>query len=168
MHPPEPMRDDCRQSLALEVLREHGEIRISALGLSMLPTLWPGDVLTIRSVAINQCERGDIVLCEWQGHLVIHRVMRREFGGGKSYLITRGDAISHDDNAVSARQLLGRVASVERKGQTLAVPRLSGFARTIGLLLSSSARVRSLALRMRGCGQAPTQLNPAHSRHGSM
>jgi signal peptidase I len=162
------MRDDCRQSLVLEVLREHGEIRISALGLSMLPTLWPGDVLTIRAVTVDQCEPGDIILCEWQGRLVIHRVMRREFRAGKSCLITRGDAISHEDSAVCARQVLGRVAAVERQGQTFAVPRLSGLARTIGLLLSSSARVRSLALRMRGRGQASNQLNTAQSTPGSM
>ena len=36
-----------KQELLLQVLRDYGRVRIRALGTSMLPALWPGDVLDI-------------------------------------------------------------------------------------------------------------------------
>jgi signal peptidase I len=162
------MRDDSRQSLALEVLRKHGEIRIAALGLSMLPTLWPGDILTIRTVSVSECKPEDVVLYERKGRLVIHRIVRHRFARGERFLITRGDAISHEDNPVPAGHLLGRVTAVERGGRSAPVASLSRPTRLAGLVLGSSARLRSLALRVHRRSRATSELNSLQSVHGSI
>jgi len=170
MHPPEPMRDDCRQSLALEVLREYGEIRISVLGLSMLPSFWPADILTIRVISLDDCGPGDVVLCESKNRLIVHRIVRETCKRGERFLITRGDAQSHEDNPISARQLCGRVIAVERAGRVSPVSPLYRKARLAGLLLGSSARVRSLALRIRTCsrGETASEMEMLRSVDGSM
>lgn len=165
MPSPEPMRDGCRQSLALEVLREHGEIRISVLGLSMLPTFWPADVLTIRAASLDECAPGDVVLCESKQRFVIHRVVRSL---GDRLLITRGDALFHADHPVAENQLRGRVVDVQRRGRRSFVGPLSRTARLIGLILGHSTRLRSLALRMYCRNSASSRMDSLRSVHGSV
>jgi hypothetical protein len=49
-------------SLAAEALRTWGMVKLQATGVSMLPALWPGDLLTVHSLRLEQSEPGDIVL----------------------------------------------------------------------------------------------------------
>jgi hypothetical protein len=42
-------RQDSKYGLATEVLRCFGEISLKATGASMLPTVWPGDLLNIET-----------------------------------------------------------------------------------------------------------------------
>jgi len=162
------MRDGCRQSLALEVLREHGEIRISVLGLSMLPTFWPADVVTIRAATLDECAPGDVVLCESNQRFVIHRVLRNLCKQRDRLLITRGDALLHADNPVAENQLRGRVIAVQRRGRRSSVGSLSRTARLIGLILGHSARLRSLTLRMYCRSAVSSRMDPLRSVHGSV
>jgi len=37
-------RESIKRDLAGQVLRAGGKLRLRALGLSMLPSLWPGDI----------------------------------------------------------------------------------------------------------------------------
>lgn len=144
----EPTRHHCKQILAANVLREHGRIRIAALGVSMLPSVWPGDVLTVERERVDNIEKGEIVLWERDGRFVAHRVSRRISAPGNTCLVTRGDALSHEDEPVTSRELLGKVVSVERAGRCLPeVPKCSSLRRGWGRLLSSWDRLRSLALR---------------------
>ena len=144
----EPTRHDYKQILAASVLREHGQIRIAALGVSMLPSLWPGDVLTVKRELVDHIAVGEIVLWERDGRFVAHRVSRRISLPGNTCLVTRGDALGHEDDPVTSRELLGKVVSVERAGRCLPeVPKCFRLRRGCGLLLSSWDRLRSLALR---------------------
>jgi hypothetical protein len=50
--------------LAAEILGSRRRLRLKALGTSMLPTVWPGDVLTIESAACEETGPGDTVLLQ--------------------------------------------------------------------------------------------------------
>lgn len=150
----DPTRSACRHAMAADILRAHGQIRIAAYGLSMLPSLWPGDVLTVKQESLDDIAEGEIVLCERNGQFVAHRVLRRP-SAGDPYLVTRGDALPFEDEPVARYKVLGRVVSVERRGRPLpSVPTCSTRTRVFGQLLSSWGRVRSLALRWQSvrCG----------------
>ena len=44
---------ETRLDLAAEVLHRFGEVRFIAHGSSMIPSIYPGDLLTVRSDAVN-------------------------------------------------------------------------------------------------------------------
>ena len=58
---------EIRVDLAAEVLRRFGEIRFVARGASMIPAIYPGDLLTVRSHRIADARSGEIVLCLREG-----------------------------------------------------------------------------------------------------
>lgn len=62
--------------LAAEVLLKYGKLRFRAHGVSMLPTVWPGDVLSVTSLGSSTLLPGEIVLYRRQGTLVAHRLVR--------------------------------------------------------------------------------------------
>lgn len=145
----EPNRTACRHALAADVLQTHGRIRIAAYGLSMLPSLWPGDVLTVEQESLDSIAEGEIALFERHGQFVAHRVVRRN--PSETHLVTRGDALQFLDEPVSAQRILGRVILVERGGRRLnRVPVCSRLVRGLGLVLNSCDRLRSVALRWYG------------------
>src|SRR5207237_9662358 len=79
-------REATKCDLASQVLRSTGELRLRALGLSMLPSLWPGDILSIQSCTFEDVARGDIVLCSREGQFVIHRIVGKS--EDRQFLIT--------------------------------------------------------------------------------
>lgn len=136
-------REDIKLDLAAEMLRRHGTLRLTAWGTSMLPTVWPGDLLTIQSVAHDEIVAGDIVLILRDRRFLVHRLVERRPVQDSVSWITRGDAMPHNDPPTAACGLLGRVVSVQRANRTL-VPR-----RRLSLLDSALARVLSRADRLR-------------------
>jgi len=107
-------QEECKCSLAAEVLRSTGMLQLRASGLSMLPTLWPGDCTTIQAYNFEQAQPGDLVLYVRSGRFFIHRVMRKcRLGEGK-ILITRGDCMTEDDPPVQERDLLGKITAIHR------------------------------------------------------
>ena len=117
----------------------------------MLPTIWPGDLLTIESVSFERIEPGDVVLFEREERFFIHRVMRK-CGAGESAgpsLVTRGDSMPVPDSPVWPTELLGRIISVKRhKGDAHPVPNCSPIRRALGLTLGNWSRLRSVSLRI--------------------
>src|SRR5579871_1015422 len=161
-------REPQKQDLAIEVLRATGKVRFLARGYSMLPTLWPGDLLTVETVPFEKVSPGDVVLYQRWERLFMHRVMRRASGAAGSErpsLVTRGDSMTGFDAPVFPGELLGRVVSVQRtSGLCFLAPRCSVAERVFGLMLGSSDRLRSVALRwhdwrtagMRDSGASPS------------
>lgn len=101
-------------SLAAEVLRSFGALRLRVHGSSMLPSIYPGDILTVRRQDISEALCGDVVLFARQGRLYAHRVLEKNEDRGKVMLIVRGDALPERDLPVSGGELLGRVTSIAR------------------------------------------------------
>jgi hypothetical protein len=43
----------------------------------MLPTLWPGELLTIQAQSLDQVQPTEVVLFSREGRFCIHRVVRK-------------------------------------------------------------------------------------------
>lgn len=139
-----------KQNLVTEVLRTSGRVRVAARGHSMLPTLWPGDLLTVEATRFDQVSPGDVILYRRWERFFIHRVLRKSSatGSDRPSLVTRGDSMSGFDGAVLPEEILGKVISIEgSSGRCLPVPACLKFRRIIGLALGSGDRLRSLVLR---------------------
>src|SRR6478672_9083685 len=98
-----PLQEAFKCSLAAEVLHSTGRLQFRATGFSMLPTLWPGDCLTVQSYNLQEAEIGDLVLYIRNGRLFVHRVMRKFSSGETNSLITRGDCMTEEDPPVQEK-----------------------------------------------------------------
>lgn len=125
--------------LAAEALRSSGTLRLRAMGASMLPAVWPGDILTVRSQDASQALPGDIVLFCREAKLVAHRVVERTRSPNGIRWVTRGDSVSGNDAPVSSQELLGRVTAIERGSRRFTPsPHRSLASRLICWILCSS------------------------------
>ncbi|HMD30963.1 MAG TPA: S24/S26 family peptidase [Candidatus Acidoferrales bacterium] len=110
--------------LAADLLQRGERMSLRVSGSSMLPSLFPGDVLTFRRCAPAEIVVGDIVLFMREGRCFVHRVEERMALGGDSRIRTRGDALPSCDAPVGETEVMGRLSLVERKGWRLQPPRL--------------------------------------------
>lgn len=129
---------ELKSELLAETIRNHGEVRLRVTGASMLPVIWPGDVLTIQREDIHQLTPGSIALCRNGKQLQVHRVQ----GCCSSYLITRGDALTKNDPPVSAEHILGRVTAITRHRAIVPMHRPSWVRVVSALLCRSDLAVR--------------------------
>ena len=115
----------------------------------MLPTLWPGDLLTIRAVGTEQVEPGEIVLYMRQDRFFIHRVVSKDLTLEDAPLVTRGDCMSENDPAVKRSELLGKVTEVLRSGVAFLPAREpSLFRRQLAWLFCHWGLFRRVGLRL--------------------
>jgi hypothetical protein len=141
--------EDAKFALAAETLRGHGTAQLKAWGTSMLPSLWPGDLLTIEGVAHDDIVPGEIVLVLSNNRFLVHRLVEKRQDRDRVLWITRGDAMPGNDPLAAAPELLGRVARI-RRGNRSFVPRrrVSPLRSLLAWVLCHCGRFRSLALRM--------------------
>jgi hypothetical protein len=103
--------DALRRSGRLRVrLRVHGEIH----GESMLPTLWPGDVVEIESCLLEDIRPGEIVLARRDDRLVLHRLVAPCTANG---FLLRGDSVPGPDPLFPPEALLGRLVRGADEGR---------------------------------------------------
>ena len=115
----------------------------------MLPTLWPGDVLTVHSVRPEQVEPGEIVLYMRQDRFFIHRIVSQNLTQGEAFLVTRGDSMAENDPPIASRDLLGKVMEVHRSGSVFLPSReLSRFRRILAWLFCHWSLFRRVGLRL--------------------
>jgi signal peptidase I len=140
-------RQCTRILVATDVLRSIGSVRIRALGTSMLPSIWPGDILNIQHCHPADLAFGDVVLLSQGDRLVVHRVVApAETAQGVSW-ITRGDAMAQNDPPGQDVEILGKVLSIDRRGQTIIPGRKRSLCnRALGLALSRSRRLLNFVL----------------------
>jgi len=131
--------------LIREALERFGEARLRVTGSSMLPSIRPGDMVTIERRTLNEVRRGDVALFTHDGRLFAHRVISRE----GTRLVTQGDSIPSADAPVSAADLLGVVVGVSRNGQAV-----RGFinpgprARLVSIVAARSAHFNKVVQRL--------------------
>jgi hypothetical protein len=101
-------------ALIRDVLRLAGRARLRVTGSSMLPCIFPGDVLVVRHRKITDLGPGDIALFARHNRLFAHRVVAAEPYRATPFLLTRGDSLAEHDSPVLAEELLGQVASIVR------------------------------------------------------
>ena len=104
--------------LASESLRVSGILRLKVSGWSMLPTIWPGDMLVISRLDERELFPGEIALYQREGRFIIHRVLSKSTGG-ISHVLTRGDAMLQHDAPVRSDDLLGKVDFILRNGKSI-------------------------------------------------
>jgi len=102
---------------AADSIRSNGSVSIRAAGSSMIPSIWPGEILLVRRVAIAEVCPGEVVLAERGGKLFAHRVVEVRGEGSGARIVTQGDALAASDPEISEAELLGRVAAIARGGE---------------------------------------------------
>jgi len=123
MTAPSNSRNAVHLELAAETLLHSSEVRFVARGTSMLPTIVPGDRLTIKSFSPGEVPSyGEALLVRRDGEFRIHRLVRVLDNTPQHIYILRGDALLQDDPPVLRSQILGRVTAVQRAGKSFPVP----------------------------------------------
>lgn len=123
-----PTAESVQGELLAEIIRLHGRGRLRVQGTSMLPGLWPGDVIEVERRAPAEVEAGAIILYVRDQRLFAHRVLKKEACAGDYLLVARGDRLSRRDPPVRPEELLGEVTRVERAGKLLVPARRAGWA----------------------------------------
>jgi hypothetical protein len=116
---PDSSRSAVRSALVAAVLRRRGHlpedvclpVRLRVHGESMLPTLWPGDVVEIASCSLEDVRPGAIVLALRDGRLFLHRLVATQPNG----FVLRGDSMPGPDPLFPPEALLGRLVSCAGK-----------------------------------------------------
>ncbi len=95
-----------------EILKDGIPIRCKVGGISMLPLLWPDDVIIIDPIDIEQIAIGDIVVFKLDNRLVAHRLISISSNNNSKFLFTKGDSNLKKDEPFSAELLIGVVRNV--------------------------------------------------------
>jgi signal peptidase I len=136
--------------LIAAALRGGYPVKVRVAGTSMLPAIWPGDVLTV--TPSHWAVTGDVVLMLNGLRLRAHRVVETFERHGAVIQRTRGDALDTEDPR--GGEILGKV--VERNGRPLTSAcqrsRLCALsmraAMRLGPVLMLGLRVRALIQRL--------------------
>ena len=122
--------------LLLDRVRERGHLVLRIAGGSMGPWLVPGDLLVVRRVAPRSVRRGNVVVFLRNGLLIAHRVISVLGAGptGELNWKTKGDSAEQPDPPVFEKELVGRVTSIERDGQSFSLESPSWV--TVGWVLA--------------------------------
>jgi len=104
--------DSTAAELAADLLRAGARVSLVATGHSMTPALRGGDRLTIEPLRAAP-RVGDILACEIEGRLVVHRMVAHRAG----QIEVRGDVAPASDPLLPVESALGTVACVERSSQ---------------------------------------------------
>jgi translation initiation factor IF-1 len=130
-------------ALAADVVRQFGEVRLKVTGASMLPSVWPGDVVTVERREICELRPGHVVLCYREGKLIAHRI--KLVAGDQ--LITQGDSLPHSDSPISGSYILGQVVSILRNGRRVPIKQ-SLWQRAVSPILQQSGFCTRMTLRI--------------------
>jgi len=144
-------------ALVAEALRNNvgsrQTVRLRVHGESMLPTLWPGDVVEIESCSCEDVQPGEIVLAQREDRLFLHRLVSRCTPNG---FVMCGDSMPAPDPQYTSEALLGRLVRREEAGRFSEAILRRGMAsnwlglkslRAVGILLCYSGMARTFALK---------------------
>src|SRR5512146_278253 len=106
-------------SIACELVRDlvaqNGAAQVRVYGCSMLPAVWPGDILHIQRTPAERLAVGQIVMFYRDGGLVAHRIC--EISRAPWSFITQGDHLPIPDSPVRPEELIGLAVAITRRGQ---------------------------------------------------
>ena len=137
--------------LILDLLRQQGRCCLRVSGTSMLPTLWPGDLVSVKRPSASRMSVGDIVLYRRSGRFFLHRLVALPDRSGGGF-VARGDSMPHADSPVAVDEIVGVLEGVSHGESWLAVPsRMPVSSRLAGGLLARSSGLVRLVMRVRAC-----------------
>lgn len=145
---------DFKLDLVVEALRRGGRVQFRVWGMSMLPSLWPGDLVTLQTAPPRELLLGDIALVLCKKRCFLHRVIATQSSESGVSFLTRGDAMPDNDPNMADAELLGRVVAIRRGNRSFVPARLVSLAdAALGWILCRSDLFRSLALRFHAARQ---------------
>lgn len=145
------LRARARSELIAAALRPGGEVRLRVRGASMIPAVWPGDVLTVRDADASSLSIGGMAVFVRDGRLLTHRVVGRVHDSeGTLNVVTRGDTTAACDIPVAPSELLGSVVAVVRNGRSVTARALKPSApmRLFALMMRHADPLRRLILKV--------------------
>ena len=104
-------------NLVEDVVRSCGKVQLKVAGTSMVPALWPGDMVLVRRCNPEELRQNSIVVFRQKERLVVHRLMH----WAEDCIVARGDARPRYDEPVKACEVLGCVESVLRNGRPVSM-----------------------------------------------
>ena len=113
MNEPQNVSTAVACGLIGEVIRTFGGIRLRVFGTSMVPSVLPGDLISVQRAKLSEISLGEIVVYLRDDRLFVHRVVARAGDRDDPQLITRGDRLTYNDPSVSSSEFLGRVTSIQ-------------------------------------------------------
>ena len=128
--------DAERSTQVAGALRRDGRLRLRVRGESMLPSVWPGDIVEIQQCAIENLRRGDIVLASREGRLFLHRFLGHTDAGG---FVLRGDSMPKPDPVYPPDAFLAKMVCARPSPH---------WWLAVGLVLCYCGVARRLALRI--------------------
>jgi len=150
-----PLSGESLLALLEAVLAKGVPFRFRAKGFSMSPLIKDGDILIVEPRGGKRLHPGDTIafINPMNGKPVVHRIIRLDRG----FVVVKGDNVAETDGLIPEGDVLGIVASVERRGKKVrfglgAEGRLIAFFSSCGLfekLLSAAKRVFRPATRRR-------------------
>jgi signal peptidase I len=105
--------------LACESLVRSGSLRLKVNGWSMIPTIWPDDVLMISRISDEDIQIGRIALYRRNHRIFVHRVVVPQYSGDTERVLLRGDCMPQADPPVPVGDLLGKLDFIVRNGRTI-------------------------------------------------
>ncbi len=117
----EPELNESMYEVAVEMLSKNHLLNYRTKGMSMYPTLRPGDKALVQKCEAGDCSRGDIVVFRQEKQLVCHRIYKIEYQAGNLVFHTKGDNNPKPDKPFRTENLLGIVRSFERNGKTFSL-----------------------------------------------
>lgn len=109
-------------------------LRVQVNGLSMQPTLLPGDTIIIDPRRRSDAQPGSVVTFLDQGSFLTHRIVEVTGRG----LLAKGDGSAQSDEIRSLEQVMGQVIARERAGERAL------------LLMNTAARLLARISRLEG------------------
>ena len=156
-----------RSSLVTDTLRGIGRegfdrprnIRMRVYGESMLPALYPGDIVEIAPCAPHEVIKGEIVLATREGRFFLHRLLAPCQPDG---FLLRGDSMPGVDPLFPLEALLGRLVRRTESSRGISSSAFAlrpgwsaRFSRALGVLFCHVSVARRIALRIH-CPPAST------------
>jgi hypothetical protein len=139
-----------RCELACEWLRISGSLRLKVKGWSMLPSIWPDDILIISRLDAREFLPGDIALYQRSGRLFIHRVVAMSESDAAPVVTVQGDGLAHADPSLFTRDLVGKVDCILRDGRRIEPAQTLGkWQRAVAGLVRRSATAARLVVGVR-------------------
>jgi signal peptidase I len=129
--------------LVVDVVRDAGSASLRVTGSSMLPSIWPGDVVTVERHSSDELQPGRIILFSRNGRLTAHRIIRVS----EEHVVTRGDSLPALDVPVQHTEVVGQVVGICRNGRRVD-PQYTVWQRLLSLVLRNSDWCTRIFLRL--------------------
>ncbi len=101
------------RDLTREILNAGQEVLLTTAGLSMGYSIRGGEAIVVRAVPAAEVRFGDIIVFQRAGLFVCHRVVRVRTAPQGRVFLTKGDPVISFDEAVEARDVLGKVVRIK-------------------------------------------------------